>query len=140
VFEPGRIGLRADPRAAGPSTWATARVGLSFQRLDRFPEMLAYFPRRYRFLNAPRDIKKGKPQIVVAMHEAGLTAQEISAHTGTPRSTVTAWREAYDRGRVDDTWQRLLEGPLGSEQLCMILGALSTRVAASVAPSAGSPS
>jgi hypothetical protein len=134
VFEPGQIQLRAEPCVTGPATWATARVGLSFQRLDRFPEMLDYFPRRYRFLNAPRDIKKGKPQVIVAMHEAGLTAPEISAHTGTPRSTVAAWLEAYDRGRADDTWQRLLEGSLGSEQLCMVLGALSRRGAASGAP------
>jgi hypothetical protein len=139
VFEPGRIQLRADPRAAGPSIWATARVGLSFQRLDRFPEMLEYFPRRYRFLDAPRDIKKGKPQVVVAMHQAGLTAAEISAHTGTPRSTVAAWLQAYDRGRTADTWQRMLEGSLGSEQLCAVLGALSTRTAVAVAPPAGSP-
>lgn len=140
VFEPGRIQLRAAPRTAGPSIWATARVGLNFQRLDRFPEMLEYFPRRYRFLNAPRDIKKGRPQVVVAMHEAGLTTAEISAHTGTPRSTVTTWLQAYDRGRTDDTWQRMLEGSLGSEQLCEVLGALSRRVAASVAPSVRSPS
>jgi hypothetical protein len=102
--------------------------------------MLDYFPRRYRFLNAPRDIKKGKPQVVVAMHEAGLAAPEISAHTGTPRSTIAAWLQAYDRGRADDTWQRLLEGSLGSEQLCAVLGALSRRVAASIALPVGSPS
>jgi hypothetical protein len=140
VFEPGRIRLRPDPCATGPTTWATARVGLSFQRLDRFPEMLQYFHRPYRFLNAPRDIKKGKPQVVVAMHEAGLTASEITMHTGTPRSTVGAWLEAYDRGRADDTWQRLLDGSLSSEQLCMVLGALSMGGAASVAPPVGSPS
>lgn len=135
AFEPGRIQLRADRGWAAPAIWATARVGLSFQRLDRFPEMLDYFHRRYRFLDAPREIKKGKPQVVVAMHEAGLTASEISTHTGTPRSVVAGWLQAYEQGRADEAWQRTLEGSLGSEQLCAVLGALSRRAPDPVAPS-----
>ncbi len=132
AFAPGPIHLRAEPRTVAPAIWATARVGLSFQRLDRFPEMLDYFHRRYRFLDAPREIKKGKPQVVVAMHEAGLTAAEISAHTGTPQPVISAWLQAYDRGRADPAWQRTLERSLGSEQLCAVLGALARRAADSV--------
>lgn len=135
VFEPGPLYLRAD-RTVAPSPWATARVGLTFQRLAQFPDMPSYFARKYRFLDAPRAIKKGKAQLVIAMHEAGLTVQEIAALTGTPRATITTWRAAYDQARDNGAWQHVAEGPLGSQALCAALGALAPRDAPAKPPSA----
>jgi hypothetical protein len=75
--------------------WETPRVGLSLRRVDAGSEQMSYFAQPYRFLNAPREIKKGRSQLVVAMHIQGISETEIHATVGSPLRAISAWITAY---------------------------------------------
>lgn len=69
--------------------YRTARVGLSLKR-DR-ERRLQYIDRPYRFLIEPRRIRKGRTQLVLALHQQGHGADAIHALTGTPRRTIARY-------------------------------------------------
>ncbi len=53
---------------------------------------------RYRFLSEPRLTKKGRPEFVCALRQDGASVEEITRATGSPRSTVQPYTEAFARG------------------------------------------
>ena len=87
--------------------------------------MVDYIGRRYRFATRLREIKKGRPQQVVALHEDGLGAKEIRARTGSPQKTIAAWIAAYEGGREDGEASEFIGAKLGSAELCRLLGAVA---------------
>lgn len=71
--------------------YRTARVGLSLKRAAEHPTMPDYIDRPYRFLNAPRAIKKGRDLLVRALGAAGRDPAEIRALTGSPLPAIERW-------------------------------------------------
>ena len=120
--------LRLEPMQApfDAPIWETARVGLSLRCVERSPEMKAYFARPYRFLNATREIKKGRQQLVVAMHRQGKTKEEILEFLAIQSRTVSAWLSAYEKGlkrhRAENDQTKLLP----TDDLCGLLGMLQS--------------
>src|SRR5207247_10096763 len=59
----------ATPRAE--TVYCSARVGLSLKRMDAKPEAPRFIGRPYRYLTEPRRIAKGRPHLVLALHQEG---------------------------------------------------------------------
>lgn len=99
---------------------ATARVGLTLKRSAN-KDRVRYVAQEYRFLTEPREIKKGKQHMVVALHRLGKTPQEISALTGAPKASVSKYIAAFEAGKG-----KAPEGyrdDLSNEQFCELFGA-----------------
>lgn len=80
----------------------TARVGLSLKYMGHKPERQQFILRPYRFLTDPKRTTKGKPHMVLALHEQGLDVQDIYEQTGCPRKTVQRYLAAYQDGKEMD--------------------------------------
>ncbi len=81
----------------------TARVGLSlkFRKPRPGDPALSFVVRPYRYLTEPRRIAKGKPHMVLALHNRGETPEAISRATGCPSATVRRYTAASDSGRSE---------------------------------------
>lgn len=67
----------------------TARVGLSLKR-HRDALAVDRLARRYRFLTEPRQVTKGRAELIAALLEDGHTPEEIRSLTGSPMKAITA--------------------------------------------------
>ena len=109
------------------SIWQTPRVGLSLARAAHCPQMLDYIARPYRFLSDPRGIRKGRVQLVVALHARGVDRQQIVDLVGVPPRTVDAYVSAYEDGRASNTAGPPRDAQSGPVGLCRLYGWLKTR-------------
>jgi hypothetical protein len=130
----GQIDGRADRPASGESllcidegagarkqpVLGTARVGLTLKR-SASAERQRFLARSYRFLTEPRAIKKGKVQMVVALHRGGSGTPDIVAATGVPKASVERYTAAFEAGRQEAAGA--YRDDLSSERLCELLGA-----------------
>lgn len=64
--------------------FSSARVGLSLKRAKSEPDMPQYLLLPYRYLNQPRQVRKGKVYLINALHLLGKTPEEIHQLTGSP--------------------------------------------------------
>ena len=103
--------------------WRTARVGLTLKRAARYPELVDYIARPYRFLDVPRKIQKGRLQLVIALHEQGRPPGEIAAISGSPRRAVDGYIAAYEEGRAAGEIASFMGKALGPSELCRLYGA-----------------
>ncbi|MCU0657732.1 MAG: helix-turn-helix domain-containing protein [Polyangiaceae bacterium] len=129
----GRFDVRLDRPEAGDSplfleaaasprsqpVFACPRVGLTLKR-SAGEDRQRFLVRPYRFLSEPRAIKKGKPNLVTALHRQGKSAAEIVALTGVARGTVGRYIEAFEAGKGKPA--EAYRGDLSSEQLCELFG------------------
>lgn len=114
--------LTLDDAHPAATVYESARVGLSLKKgadLDR----RRFLPRPYRFLTEPARIKKGRPYLVVALHEQGHDVRQIAELTGAQRGQVERYLAGYasGRGRDPESYRR----DLTPEELCEMLGALA---------------
>lgn len=115
--------LRAVPERA-QTIYYTSRVGLTLKRVAEHPEMPDYIVRRYRALTQPRRIEKGRVQLIIALLEAGESADAIAALTGAPKRTVERYIAEHERGRALESIESLHGRSLNATQLCLLHGAL----------------
>jgi hypothetical protein len=115
--------LRAVPERA-QTIYYTSRVGLTLKRVAEHPEMPDYIVRRYRALTEPRRIEKGRVQLIIALHQAGETADAIAALTGAPKHTVARYIAEHERGRAFESIELLHGRSLNATDLCLLHGAL----------------
>jgi hypothetical protein len=115
--------LRAVPERA-QTIYYTSRVGLTLKRVAEHPEMPDYIVRRYRALTQPRRIEKGRVQLIIALHQAGESADAIAALTGAPKRTVARTIAEHDRGRAFGSIESLHGRSLNATDLCLLHGAL----------------
>jgi 3-methyladenine DNA glycosylase Mpg len=100
--------------------FACPRVGLTLKR-SASEEGQKFLARPYRFLSEPKAIKKGKPNLVTALHRAGRSVPEIVALSGAPKARVVRYVAAFESGKGRPAEQYREE--LSSEQLCELFGA-----------------
>jgi hypothetical protein len=115
--------LRAVPERA-QTIYYTSRVGLTLKRVAEHPEMPDYLVRRYRALTQPRRIEKGRVQLILALHQAGESADAIAALTGAPKRTVARYVAEYESGRALESITSLHGRSLNATDLCRLHGAL----------------
>jgi hypothetical protein len=116
--------LRAVPERA-QTIYYTSRVGLTLKRVAEHPEMPDYIVRPYRALTQPRRIEKGRVQLIIALHQAGESADAIAGLTGAPKRTVARYIAEHDRGRALASIESLHGRSLGAVDLCVLHGALA---------------
>ena len=73
------------------------RVGLTLKR-GRSADRQRFLIQPYRFLTEPQQIKKGRMNLVIGLHMAGKSADDIAAITGSSRSQVEKYTKAFDLG------------------------------------------
>lgn len=112
--------LEAAPVPRKQPIFACPRVGLTLKR-SASEERQKFLARPYRFLSEPKAIKKGKPNLVTALHRAGKSAAEIVAISGAPKASVARYIAAFEAGKGKPAEQYRDE--LSSEQLCELFGA-----------------
>jgi hypothetical protein len=116
--------LRAVPERA-QTIYYTARVGLTLKRVAEHPEMPDYILRPYRALTQPRRIEKGRVQLILALHQAGESADAIAALTGAPKRTVARYIAAYESGRALGSAESMHGRSFNATDLCLLHGALA---------------
>ncbi len=108
------------PRSA--TVYATGRIGLTLKWARGKPDRPRYVMRPYRFLTEPRAIKKGKPQLVLALHRQGKTAGEIHELTGVPRKTIDRYIADYALGQAAPDFSGYFGKDLSTPDLCKLIG------------------
>jgi len=104
--------------------YATPRIGLTLKK-GSTEARRRYLARPYRFLSEPARIRKGKPHLVIALHQQGRSPAEIATLTGTRRAVLEGYLAAYEAGRGGGSAGPSSngDGDLSTEQLCRLLGA-----------------
>jgi len=131
AFEQGclvRLEPKSDPsRDRCDKVWSSARVGLTLKRLVAEPRMPEFIMRRYRFLTSPAAIKKGRLQLILAMLDEGLRAEEIHALIASPRHAIAAASQALSEGRRLAGLESFEGKPLRAADYCRLYGALQVK-------------
>jgi hypothetical protein len=115
--------VRVDAARDQP-VFRSARVGLSLER-GATASRVKFIGAPYRFLTEPARIKKGRVQLVCAMHALGERAESIASSTGSTLNRVQKYIEQYELGRSRDPEE--FRGDLGVDELCQMLGACAAR-------------
>lgn len=123
IVSPGSPGAPRSPFAGpAPLRVRSARVGLTLKRAAQWPTMPAFLLRPYRYLDALRTIRKGRPQVVLALLRGGAAVEEVVERLGTPRRTVEAYLAAYRAGRALRSSRPFWGRALTSLDLCRLSG------------------
>jgi 3-methyladenine DNA glycosylase Mpg len=96
------------------------RVGLTLKKGD-FASRKRFIARPYRFLSEPIRIRKGKTQLVVALHHRGVPAPMIAWLTRSTPATIESYIDFYERGVGRSP--AMFPGDLPPAELCQLLGA-----------------
>jgi hypothetical protein len=117
---------------ATPLAWpiyATARVGLTLPPHHLDPATLDFFGRPYRFLTLPHTLAAGRPQLIVALHQSGLSPQAIRSLTHSPLPTIHRYLHAYHTGYYTSDSAALAtllhRRPRSATHLCQLYGFLA---------------
>lgn len=114
--------LRSAATPRQQNIFSSARVGLSLKKAKTAPTMPAYIVRRYRFLSEPRRIAKGKLHLVLALHRAGASMEEMHRLTGCPRSTIQRYLADFDEGSKAPACSAYFGIDLTPRDLCRLHG------------------
>ena len=108
------------PRAA--QVFASSRVGLSLKKAKGKPDAPKFVARPYRYLTEPKGISKGKPHLVLALHRAGRTPEEIRDVIDMPLKTINRYIADFDAGKAVESFDGYIGKDLGTADLCKMLG------------------
>jgi hypothetical protein len=103
---------------------SSARVGLTLK--DFSHDRVNYIARFYRFFTHPKDTKKGKPLMVLALHVQGKQEHEIHLLTGTPKGTVAKYIDSYAQGSSKKP-NFFHSKDLSTDDLCLLHGMLYSK-------------
>jgi 3-methyladenine DNA glycosylase Mpg len=106
-------------KSGSRQVYSSARVGLTLKDFSRDREN--YIVRFYRFFTHPKDIKKGKPLMVNALHVHGKPEHEIHLITGTPKNTVAKYVDLFREGKKKSA-NFFYSKDLSTEDLCLLHG------------------
>jgi hypothetical protein len=106
----------------GSEVYSSARVGLSLRRAGPGSAKPDYLTRPYRFLTDPRAIAKGKAHLVIALHRAGQSLDDIRETTGVPDRSVAAYVEAYEQGLRQGGFEDYFRKVIGPRDVCRLHG------------------
>ncbi len=100
-----------------------ARVGLTLKKAKPESNAAEFILKPYRYLTEPRTIKKGKPHMVLGLHAAGHSAEEIQQLTGCPKRSITRYVEDFDVGKEEADFAPYFGKELSTGLLCKMHGA-----------------
>jgi hypothetical protein len=126
---PGAVSALRVGEPSDRPLFRSARVGLSLKR-GATASRVKYIGAQYRFLTDPAQIKKGRPQLVCAMHAQGVSAAAIADAMKTQVQRVQRLVEQYELGRTRAPEQFV--AALDTDELCQMLGACEARAQAAL--------
>jgi 3-methyladenine DNA glycosylase Mpg len=112
----------------GKAVYRSPRVGLSLKRVNN-AERHRFIARNYRFLTEPDRIKKGKPNLIIALHRDGVPKARIASLTNTKPSVIQRYLESYEEGRSKEP--SVFGTDLSTGDLCALFGACEKLLTAS---------
>ncbi len=101
--------------------FSSARVGLNLKK-ELSEKESAYITRDYRFLTEPRRIKKGRVQLIMALHLKGWGIEAIHELTGTPNRAILRYIRAFQEALDGKFLKDSLPSKLSSVDLARIHG------------------
>lgn len=113
--------------ARSAAVYATARVGLSLKRWRGRALAARFVMRPYRYLTEPRRIGKGRPQLVLALHQQGHGPAAIQQLSGVPRHTVDRYIADYGAGKLLRDFAPYEGKDLTTADLCRLIGTWAAR-------------
>lgn len=113
------------PRNA--TVYQTSRVGLSLKKAKGKVDAPRFVARPYRFLTEPAAISKGRPHLILALHRAGKTPEEIRAITDVPRKTIDRYIADFTAGQALEDFAGYIGKDLSTADLCKMLGTWHAR-------------
>lgn len=119
-LNPVRLVQRNDLKAE--KIWQSSRVGLSLKKAHTQKEMPRYYGAPYRFLVAPRTMKKGRLQLILHLLSQGLEIAEIAALCGSPRKHIERHSVAYQLGFQSGQFKDYFGQSLGPEDVSKLHG------------------
>jgi hypothetical protein len=78
--------------------------------------------RPYRYLTEPKEISKGRPHLILALHRAGRTPREIREITGVAQATIDRYIADFTLGTKVANFDPYIGQELGTADLCKLLG------------------
>jgi type II secretory pathway pseudopilin PulG len=75
-----------------------------------------------RFLTEPQLISKGRPHLILALHRAGRTPDEIREITGVARKTIDGYVTHFTTGTQAEGFDDYIGKDLSTAELCQMLG------------------
>jgi len=81
------------------SVFRSGRIGLTLKRARGHADMPRFVLRPYRFLTQPKNIRKGKLLLVLALHAQGHSLQEIRQTTGCTPAAIERYLEDFAAGQ-----------------------------------------
>lgn len=78
--------------------------------------------RPYRYLTEPARIRKGKPQIVLSLHNEGVEPDEIHARTNSPKRTIKKYIDDFEAGKKQPEPDPYFGVDLTTGTLCKLYG------------------
>ena len=101
--------------------YQTSRVGLTLKRFRRYPEMIQYVMKPYRFLTDPT-IKKGKVQTILALALQGKSVQDIQKTTQSQEKTIQNYLKEIQQGKLLKDFESYEGKSLNSEEIARLCG------------------
>jgi hypothetical protein len=109
--------------APTPEIWRTPRVGLTLKRVGEHREQPRYIGRPYRYLTDPRAVRKGRANLILALHHEGLSVGRIRALTGSPTRVISAYIDDFEAGRALGDLTGWHGVALSTADFCQLYGA-----------------
>lgn len=113
--------LKENETKFSSKVYQTPRVGLTLKRVQKYPEMIQYVMKPYRFLTDPT-IKKGKVQTILALTLQGKSVQEIQKITQSPEKNIESYLEKIQEGKCLNDFKSYEGKSLNSEEIARLYG------------------
>jgi hypothetical protein len=121
------LAVRAAPEPRSAAVLHTPRVGLTLKRSRGKPDAPRYVMRPYRYLTEPRRITKGKPHMVLALHQQGKDTAAIHELTGVPRKAVERYVADFEAGKKVPDFTSYVGTDLSTGDLCRLMGTCAAK-------------
>ena len=102
--------------------YANSRVGLTLKKAKGKPDAPRFVARPYRYLTEPKEIAKGRPHLILALHRTGHTPKEIREITGVAQATIDRYIADFTLGTKVANFDGYIGQELGTSELCKLLG------------------
>ncbi len=123
VQDNGLLALRPSEIPLERPIFNSARVGLSLRTAtDAQSPLIPYVMQRYRFLTRPDATRKGRPQLILALHIDGRSVPEIRQTVRSPIRTIEGYIRDFESGRSLPSLDPFLKTDWNTRDLCRLYG------------------
>ena len=100
----------------------SARIGLSLKKAKSSSEMPRYILLPYRYLSEPKLVTKGKIYLILALHNQGISPEDIHQITGSPKHSIKKYIANFEQGQKENDFSIYIGTELNTEKLSQLHG------------------